>query len=151
MRDLTYPAVIRTALVLFKGLGLRFQMSGTEHVPREGGALLAFNHVSYVDFVLGGFAAHPSGRLVRFMAKKDVFEHAVSGPLMRGMKHIPVDRAAGADAYRAAVEALQRGELIGVFPETTISRSLPISASSSRTSPPCRSATAPRSARASSK
>ena len=57
MRDLTYPAVIRTALVLFKGLGLRFQMSGTEHVPREGGALLAFNHVSYVDFVLGGFAA----------------------------------------------------------------------------------------------
>jgi 1-acyl-sn-glycerol-3-phosphate acyltransferase len=42
---------------------------------------------------------------------------------MRGMHHIPVDRAAGAAAYRHAVEALTRGELVGVFPESTISRS----------------------------
>ena len=85
VRDLTYPAVIRTALVLFKALGLRFQMTGTEHVPQQGGALLAFNHVSYVDFVLGGFAAHPSRRLVRFMAKREVFDHTIAGPVMRYM------------------------------------------------------------------
>jgi 1-acyl-sn-glycerol-3-phosphate acyltransferase len=42
---------------------------------------------------------------------------------MRGMKHIPVDREAGADSYRAAVEALRAGELVGVFPEATISQS----------------------------
>ena len=50
-------------------------MTGTEHVPRSGGALLAFNHVSYVDFVYGGLAAHPSKRLVRFMAKRELFDH----------------------------------------------------------------------------
>ncbi|HYO17715.1 MAG TPA: lysophospholipid acyltransferase family protein, partial [Dermatophilaceae bacterium] len=52
-----------------------------------------------------------------------IFDNPVAGPLMRGMKHIPVDREAGAAAYRAAVTALRQGELIGVFPETTISRS----------------------------
>jgi 1-acyl-sn-glycerol-3-phosphate acyltransferase len=57
------------------------------------------------------------------MAKEQVFRHPVSGPLMRGMKHIPVDRAAGAGAYRAALTALRGGELVGVFPEATISQS----------------------------
>ena len=58
------------------------------------------------------------------MAKKEVFDHRVSGPLMRGMKHIPVDRpGAAADSYRLAVEALRRGEIVGVFPEATISES----------------------------
>jgi 1-acyl-sn-glycerol-3-phosphate acyltransferase len=67
-------------------------------------------------------AAHPKRRFVRFMAKKSVFDNKISGPLMRGMHHIPVDRSAGASAYRAAVAALQSGELVGVFPESTISR-----------------------------
>jgi 1-acyl-sn-glycerol-3-phosphate acyltransferase len=42
---------------------------------------------------------------------------------MRGMHHIPVDRNAGAASYRAAVNALKEGEIVGVFPEATISRS----------------------------
>ena len=57
------------------------------------------------------------------MAKQEVFTHKVSGPLMRGMHHIPVDREAGAGSYRAAVDALRAGEIVGVFPEATISRS----------------------------
>ena len=60
MRDLTYPPVILTAKTLFRAMGLRFQLSGTEHVPRTGGALLAFNHVSYLDFIFGGYGAQPS-------------------------------------------------------------------------------------------
>ena len=80
MRDISYPPIIVTAKALFRVLGLRFQLDGTEHVPRTGGALLAFNHVSYIDFVLGGLAAHPSKRLVRFMAKREVFDHAVGRP-----------------------------------------------------------------------
>jgi 1-acyl-sn-glycerol-3-phosphate acyltransferase len=56
------------------------------------------------------------------MAKEAVFRHRVSGPLMRGMKHIPVDRAAGTQAFRDALAALKAGELVGVFPEATISR-----------------------------
>jgi 1-acyl-sn-glycerol-3-phosphate acyltransferase len=82
------------------------------------------NHTGYLDFALAGvpfWRAHK--RLVRFMAKDDVFRHKVSGPLMRGMKHIPVDRSAGSAAYRAALAALRDGELVGVFPEATISRS----------------------------
>jgi 1-acyl-sn-glycerol-3-phosphate acyltransferase len=57
------------------------------------------------------------------MAKDDVFRHRISGPLMRGMHHIPVDRAAGAASFREAVTALKAGEIVGVFPEATISRS----------------------------
>jgi 1-acyl-sn-glycerol-3-phosphate acyltransferase len=124
MRDYVYRPVIRTALTLFRVLGFRFEMRGVENIPAAGGAVLASNHVSYFDFMFVGYPAHRRGkRLVRFMAKKAVFDHRISGPLMRGMHHIPVDRAAGASAYVHAVAALRRGELVGVFPESTISRS----------------------------
>ena len=124
MRDLTYPSVIRTAKVAFRLLGLKFQMSGTEYVPRSGGAILAMNHVSYVDFIFGGLAAHPSKRLVRFMAKREVFDHRIAGPVMRSMHHISVDRADGLASYREGVEYARAGEIVGVFPEATISRSM---------------------------
>ncbi|RBI96778.1 1-acyl-sn-glycerol-3-phosphate acyltransferase [Micromonospora provocatoris] len=111
---------------MFRLLDLRLDVSGSEHVPHSGGAVLASNHVSYLDFIFCGYGAHPAKRLVRFMAKDSVFRHRVSGPLMRGMKHIPVNRAAGAGSYAAAVSALRRGEVVGVFPEATISRSFTV-------------------------
>jgi 1-acyl-sn-glycerol-3-phosphate acyltransferase len=117
-----YRPVIRVALGLFRALDFQFTIEGEEHIPQVGGAVLASNHVSYFDFMFVGLAALPKRRFVRFMAKKAVFDNRVSGPLMRGMHHIPVDRAAGAAAYGAAVTALQDGELVGVFPESTISR-----------------------------
>jgi 1-acyl-sn-glycerol-3-phosphate acyltransferase len=123
MAEPVYLPVIGVARTLFKALGLRFHVTGEELVPARGGAVVAMNHVGYLDFALVGYAFRPRKRLVRFMAKKEVFDHRVSGPLMRGMKHIPVDREAGADSYRAAVEALRSGELVGVFPEATISQS----------------------------
>src|SRR5215213_1435629 len=98
-------------------------MRGTEHVPRSGGALLVYNHVSYVDFILGGLAANPSGRLVRFMAKREVFDHRWTGPVMRSMHHIAVDRAEGVASYDEGVRVLRAGEIVGIFPEATISRS----------------------------
>lgn len=124
VRDLTYPPIIVTARALFKVLGLRFQLSGTHHVPRQGGAVLAVNHISYVDFVFGGLATQDSGRLVRFMAKKELFDHRLSGPLMRSLHHIEVDRASGIASYRQALRYLKAGEVVGVFPEATISRSM---------------------------
>ncbi|MBB1245135.1 1-acyl-sn-glycerol-3-phosphate acyltransferase [Streptomyces durbertensis] len=123
MAELVYPPVIGAARTLFKALDLRFDIAGTEHVPTSGGAVLVSNHIGYLDFVFAGLAARPAKRLVRFMAKESVFRHKVSGPLMRAMKHIPVDRAAGMDAYRHAVTALRGGEIVGVFPEATISQS----------------------------
>ena len=123
MRDLVYPPVILAARGLFTALGLRFTIEGADHLPRSGGAVIASNHVSYLDFTFVGFGARDAGRLVRFMAKESVFRHPVAGPLMRGMRHIPVDRAAGSAAFRGAMSALKAGELVGVFPEATISRS----------------------------
>ncbi len=123
MADLVYPPVLALARTAFLGLGLRFVVSGGRNVPRSGGGVLVSNHVSYLDFIFCGLAARPSKRLVRFMAKDSVFHHQVSGPLMRGMHHIPVDRSAGSAAYDAAVRALRDGEIVGVFPEATISRS----------------------------
>ena len=95
MRDLTYPPIIVTAKTLFRVLGQRFVMTGTENVPREGGVLLAYNHIGYVDFVYGGLATQPSKRLVRFMAKKEIFDDRFGGPLMRSLHHIEVDRGEG--------------------------------------------------------
>jgi 1-acyl-sn-glycerol-3-phosphate acyltransferase len=126
MRDLTYPPIIVTAKVAFRALGLRFDMSGTERIPRTGGAVLAYNHVSYVDFVLGGYAAQPSHRLVRFMAKRELFDHRFTGPLMRSLHHIEVDRAEGTASYDEGVRYLRAGEIVGIFPEATISRSFEI-------------------------
>jgi 1-acyl-sn-glycerol-3-phosphate acyltransferase len=126
MLDITYPPIIWLARAGFRTLDLRFQLSGTEHVPRRGGALLALNHVSYVDFILGGYAALPSRRLVRFMAKRETFDHAVSGPLMRSMHHIRVDRGDGGESAREAVRYLRSGDVVGIFPEATISRSFQI-------------------------
>jgi len=123
VRDLTYPPVIVAAKLLFRGMGLRFRFEGTEHIPRSGGALLAFNHVSYVDFVLGGYAAQPAGRLVRFMAKRELFDHRWTGPVMRSLHHISVDRADGVASYDEGVRYLRMGEVVGIFPEATISRS----------------------------
>ena len=124
MRDLTYPPIIVTAKTAFRLLGQRFQMTGTENVPRSGGVLLAYNHIGYVDFVYGGLAANPSGRLVRFMAKRELFDHRWTGPLMRSLHHIEVDRGEGLASYHTAVDYLRAGEAVGIFPEATISRAM---------------------------
>ncbi|RAY15850.1 1-acyl-sn-glycerol-3-phosphate acyltransferase [Actinomadura craniellae] len=126
MTEFVYPPVITAAKTLFRVLGMRFHVEGAERIPQTGGVVLVSNHISYLDFIFAGLAANPSGRLVRFMAKKEVFDHRISGPLMRGMHHIPVDREAGAASYRAALNALKGGEVIGVFAEATISQSFTV-------------------------
>ncbi|HLL68321.1 MAG TPA: lysophospholipid acyltransferase family protein [Micromonosporaceae bacterium] len=126
MPDRVYPPVITLAKTLFRALDLRITVTGAEHIPRTGGAVLASNHVSYLDFIFCGFGAQPAGRLVRFMAKQEIFAHRIGGPLMRGMHHIPVDRNAGLGSYKAALEALKAGEVVGVFPEATISQSFTV-------------------------
>ena len=60
------------------------------------------------------------------MAKAAVFDHWFAGPFMRAMQHIPVDRKAGAAAFESAVRALKDGEVVGVFPEATISTSFTV-------------------------
>ncbi len=120
--DPLYRAVVGAARTMFFGQGTRFTILGEENVPRVGGAVMAINHTGYLDFMYAGLAARKHRRYVRFMAKKSVFGHKVTGPLMRGMKHIPVDRQAGQGSFEAGVAALRAGEIVGLFPEATMSR-----------------------------
>ena len=119
-----YRTVIGAALSIFRLMDWRVRIFGSDHVPTTGPAVLASNHVGYLDFVFVGYGAREQGRLVRFMAKEEVFRHKVAGPLMRAMKHIPVDRYGRArDAIEESVERLRRGQVVGMFPEGTISPS----------------------------
>lgn len=128
MADLVYPPVIASLKTFWRYLGLRFDFRGVENLPDRdhGGAILAINHVSYLDFALAGTAALPMNRYVRFMAKKELFDNKVAGPLLRGMHHISVDRSNGSGSFVAALRALRDGEIIGIFPEGTISVSFEV-------------------------
>ncbi|MFJ9364199.1 lysophospholipid acyltransferase family protein [Nocardia sp. NPDC101769] len=122
MEPVYYP-VIGLARTIFALQGLKFTVKGDENIPATGGAVIAINHTGYMDFTYAGLPARATGRYIRFMAKKEVFDNSISGPIMRALKHIPVDRAAGAESYHEAVNRLRAGELVGVYPEATISRS----------------------------
>jgi len=125
-RDRPYRFIIRLALIVFRLFRFRFDVRGSEHVPTTGGAIICSNHVSFFDFTFLGLGALPQHRLVRFMAKAAVFDNWFAGRFMRAMQHIPVDRRAGAAAFEAAVRSLKDGEVIGVFPEATISTSFTV-------------------------
>lgn len=120
--DLTYRLVIGLCRGLFRALGLRITVSGADRLPVSGPVVVAANHSSFLDFMFVGLAGVQRGRLVRFMAKESVFRSRLSGPLMRAMGHLPVDRAHGELAARQALRALQDGEAVGVYPEATIGR-----------------------------
>lgn len=124
MGDRVYRAIEVAAKTAFKVLGQRIHLSGYEHIPARGPFLLASNHISYVDFIYAGLAGVEAGRYVRFMAKKELFDHRVSGPIMRSLHHISVDRGDGLGSYRQALGYLRDGEGVGIFPEATISRAM---------------------------
>lgn len=126
MADFVYPPVVIAIKSFWKYLDLRFSFSGEENIPQEGGAILAINHIGYLDFAIVGTAVLPRKRYVRFMAKKEIFDNKLAGPLMRGMHHISVDRANGSASFVAALRALRKGEIVGIFPEGTISTSFEI-------------------------
>ena len=126
MADYVYPPVVVAIKTFWKYLGLQFDFQGVENLPREGGAVLCLNHIGYLDFAVVGTGALPTKRYIRFMAKKEIFNHKIAGPLMRGMHHISVDRESGSASFVAALRALRAGEIIGIFPEGTISRSFEI-------------------------
>ena len=126
MADLVYPPVIALVKGFWRYLGFQFDFQGQENIPRKGGAILAINHVSYLDFAIAGTGVLPVKRYVRFMAKKEIFDNKIAGPLMRGMHHINVDRSNGSASFVTALRALKAGEIIGIFPEGTISTSFEI-------------------------
>ena len=122
-RDRAYRTIIRAALAWFRVGDITVEMSGLEHIPTHGPALLACNHLSFVDYLIQGFPGVKRGRFTRFVAKSELFEHSKTGPIMRGCNHISLNRAAGADGMAECVDRLNDGQVVGIFSEGTISQS----------------------------
>jgi putative phosphoserine phosphatase/1-acylglycerol-3-phosphate O-acyltransferase len=101
----------------------KFDISGTEHIPATGGAIVAGNHRSYFDTAAVAMAIARTDRTVRFLGKKEVFDAPVIGQIAAAMGGIRVDRGTGSDEpLQAAAEALERGDLVAIMPQGTIPR-----------------------------
>jgi putative phosphoserine phosphatase/1-acylglycerol-3-phosphate O-acyltransferase len=101
----------------------RIELLGLENVPREGPAILVFNHRSYFDATVVGLAISKAGRSARGIGKKEVFDAPVIGQFVKMFGGVRVDRGTGSDEpVRAGVRALRAGELVMIAPEGTIPR-----------------------------
>jgi 1-acyl-sn-glycerol-3-phosphate acyltransferase len=120
-----YASAIAASLTSFQAFRWDLRIFGVEHVPANGPGIIATNHVGYLDFVFAGYGVrHQGKRRLRFVAKREVFDQPFAGAMMRGMGHISVDRGGDtAIAMREVSAALAGGDLVGMFPEGTISRS----------------------------
>lgn len=105
----------------------RIRGRGVEHVPRDGGAVLTWNHNSHVDFVVTAYVVYRGlGRPVRFLAMGELWDSRWLGWIPRLADAVPVHRASAsgrAGALQAAVNALRNGHLVMVAPEGGISAS----------------------------
>ena len=118
---------VQFAVVVIKPVSLLLtsrDWRGRDRVPRSGGVILAVNHVSYVDPLLLAHYVYGCGRVPRFLAKIEVFRLPFAGRVVRGAGQIPVLRHTpdAAQALSAAVEALERGECLVIYPEGTITK-----------------------------
>jgi 1-acyl-sn-glycerol-3-phosphate acyltransferase len=116
----------RTLLWPALHFGIEWTIEGAERIPATGPAIIASNHVSYLDPLALAYVADRRHRRVRFLAKRELFGKRGLGTLLRAAHQIPVDRgtAQAAASLDGAVAALARGESIAVFPEGTISLDL---------------------------
>lgn len=108
----------------FRALALDVRAIGLENVPATGPAVLAANHISYLDFGFVALSPPRPRRPVRFLVRSEFFDQPVLGMLLRRWGQIPVDvHGDPLASARAAREVLERGELLGIHPEGTISPS----------------------------
>lgn len=101
----------------------RFDIDGVEHIPASGPAIIVGNHRSYFDVAAMAVTIARTGRPVRFLGKKELFDAPVIGPIATAMGGIRVDRGTGSDEpLAAAAAALAGGELVAMMPQGTIPR-----------------------------
>jgi putative phosphoserine phosphatase/1-acylglycerol-3-phosphate O-acyltransferase len=113
---LTRPGFVRYA---------RFDIDGTDHLPDIGPAIVCGNHRSYFDVMAMAMTIAKTGRTVRFLGKKEVFDAPIVGQIAQAMGGIRVHRGTGSDEpLRDAAEALEAGEVVAIMPQGTIPRGL---------------------------
>ena len=103
--------------------GTKFTFHGLENIPARGGAILAQNHTSYLDWLPPLIAVRERGRRMYFMIKAEMADVKAVNYVIKHARLIPVDRREGHDALEVAVQRMREGQLIGMHPEATISRS----------------------------
>ncbi|OQW30238.1 MAG: permease [Nitrospira sp. SG-bin1] len=114
---------LRFVLVLLTNTMYRLRIVGEAHVPQSGGALLVPNHVSFID----GFLLIASvDRPVRFVVDSQYAEQPIFKPFMNALGAIPITSHGGLRvilrALRDAGAAVDKGELVCIFPEGQITR-----------------------------
>lgn len=123
MAEPVFRTLESLAKIAVAAAGAKITYHGLENIPEHGGAVIAINHTSYVDWLPAALAVYHGHRRMRFMIKEEMQRVKIVNFLMKHTGTIPVNRGAGAQAYAVAVERLRAGELVGVYPEATISRS----------------------------
>ena len=103
---------------------IKQDMQGRENIPRDGGVILAPNHLSYADWGTIALFSYESGRYPTFLIKSSAFDVKVIGTFLRTVGQLPVYRNRGDAALvlRDAERALRAGESVIVYPEGTASR-----------------------------
>lgn len=114
-------ALARSALIPWLSTWFKWHIEGTEHIPPQGPAIIAPNHLSYFDPLATAFAVHRAGRRPRFLAKSGLFKVPLVGWVLRTARQIPVERGSrtAPQSLQAAERALENGEVLIVFPEGT--------------------------------
>ena len=116
-----YSSVSRAFEVGFRLTGIDLQVEGVEHLPRSGPAIIASNHVGYLDFAFVMLAPPRPRREMAFLARGDLFDRRFTGRALRALGQIPVDEHGDpAATLRAAREILERGGIVGLHPEATV-------------------------------
>lgn len=115
--------VLASLVLPLWGLMVRYRFSGTP-LPKTGAFVLAPNHYSEIDPIVTGAACWKLGRAPRFMAKASLFKVPVLGAIMRASGQIPVERAGSksSQAFRAAEELVEKGRVVIVYPEGSLTR-----------------------------
>lgn len=101
---------------------VKWDVRGVENLPRDGGFIVAPNHVSNIDPLFLAFTMAQHEVPIRFMAKTSLFHAPVVGYVMRNLHMVPVDRSAAhpGQVLEVACQKLRDGEAIGIYAEGTL-------------------------------
>ncbi|MER1998149.1 MAG: 1-acyl-sn-glycerol-3-phosphate acyltransferase [Lysinibacillus sp.] len=116
-----YKLIANIASVILKVNGSKAKVYGLEHVPKEGGFVIACTHNGYIDIFNLGLSVYP--REVHFMAKKQLFEMKSLGWLVKRLSAFPVDREnPGPSVIKIPRQLIKEGKIVGIFPSGTRSQ-----------------------------